>query len=54
MKRKAWRCLKRLSFSMIYKTNDLNFRVTLDNEYEIEDPITEKLALYSIAHVRIS
>jgi len=25
--------------------------VTLDGEFEIEDPITEKLAIYTLAHV---
>ena len=29
-----------------------DYRITLDNEYEADDPITEKLAIYTFAHVR--
>jgi hypothetical protein len=31
----------------------LCFRITLDSEYEPDDPITKKLALYTLAHVNI-
>ena len=28
------------------------FRVTLDKEYGVDDQVTKKLALYTLAHVR--